>query len=73
MSTSGQQFPMAEADVLAQVKARVEAEDVRVEKHVTDWVWSVKASFPDGPDAYTFRDYLVDVEGPDVRILGFGY
>jgi hypothetical protein len=64
---------MAESDVLAQVKARVEAEDTQLTKKVTDWVWSVKASFPDGPDAYTFRDYLVDVEGPEVRILGYGY
>lgn len=70
---SPKQVPMAESDVLEQVKAKTGAEDAQVSKKVTEWVWSVLTSFPDGPDAYKFRDYLVDVEGPEIRILGFGY
>lgn len=73
MSTIHAQVPMEESDVLEQVKASTGAEDVQVSNRITDWVWSVKTSFPDGPEAYTFRDYLVDVEGPEIRILGTGY
>lgn len=70
---STEQVPMAESDVLEQVKAKTGAEDAKVTGKTTNWVWTVKTSHPDGPDAYTFRDHLVDVEGPEIRILGFGY
>jgi hypothetical protein len=64
---------MAESDVLAQVKVKTGAEDAQVSRKVTDWVWSVLVAHPDGPDAYKFTTHLVDVEGPEIRILGFGY
>lgn len=68
---SAKQVPMAEADVLEQVKAQTGAEDAQVTRKVTDWVWSVLVAHPDGPDAYTFRTHLVDVEGPEIRLIGF--
>lgn len=70
---SAKQVPMAESDVLEQVKTKTGAEDAQVSKKVTDWVWSVLLSFPDGPDAYTFQTRLVDVEGPEIRLIGFDF
>jgi hypothetical protein len=64
---------MLEADVLDQVKARTGAEDAQVTKKVTESVWSVLLSFPDGPDAYKFETRLVDVEGPEIRLIGFNW
>ena len=65
--------PMAESDVLDQVKTKTGAEDAKVEQKVTGWVWAVLLSFPDGSDAYKFQTRLVDVEGPEIRFLGFDF
>jgi hypothetical protein len=48
------------------------AESAKVLKKVTHDCWSVLASFPDGPDAFTFRKYLVDIghEEQEPRIMG---
>lgn len=68
---SAKQVPMTESDVLAQVKVKVGAEDAQLVRKATDWCWIIQTSFPDGPDAYTFRSYMVDVEGPEIRIFGY--
>lgn len=47
------------------------AESAKVVKKVTYDCWAVLASSPDGPDAHTFRKYLVDVGQDDKpRIMG---
>jgi hypothetical protein len=67
------EVPMEEADVLEQVKAKTGAVDAKVSGRPTNWVWSVLLAFPDGPDAYTFQTRLVDVEGPEIRFVGFDF
>ena len=71
--TVEEKAPMAEADVLEQVKAKTGAEDAKVAGRPTDWVWTVLLAFPNGPDAYTFQTRLVDVEGPEIRLIGFDF
>ena len=71
--TVEERTPMAEADVLEQVKTKTGAVDAKVAQRPTDWVWAVLLAFPDGPEAYTFQTRLVDVEGPEIRFLGLDF
>lgn len=64
---------MTEDEVVEQVKALTGCEDAKVTRKVTDRVWSVLTSYPDGPDAYKFETRLVDVEGPKARMLGMNF
>lgn len=63
---------LTEAQVLARTKEITGAESVRKEKEILPTVWTILASFPDGPDAYTFRTYMVDLadDHEDVRVMG---
>lgn len=61
-----------EDQVIAEVKRLTGAESARIERWLSGSMASVLLSFPDGPDAYTFRNVVADASGDTVNVLGFG-
>jgi hypothetical protein len=64
---------LTDEQVIDQVKKLTGAADAAILSHVTDWCYSVRVAFHDGPDAYTFQTRLVDVEAPELRLIGFNW
>lgn len=64
---------LTDDQIIEQVKARTGAADAAILSHVTEWCYTVRVAFHDGPTAYTFGTRLVDVEGPEIRIIGFNW
>lgn len=61
---------MSDADILAQVKTATGATDARIERRITNFCYSVRVAIPDGPTAFLLPLKLVDVEGPEIRLIG---
>ena len=62
-----------EDQILERVKDITGAESARIERWLSAGMCSVLLSFPDGPDAFTFRTVVADVTGDTVYVLGFGF
>lgn len=63
---------LTDEEVIAKVKELTGCESVRIERKGLS-VWNVLLSFPDGPDAYHFVYRMVDVEGEEIKMVGFNW
>lgn len=63
---------LTDEQVIEKVKELTGCESVRIDRKGSS-VWDVLLSFPDGPDAYHFVYRYVDVDGDDIRMVGFNW